>query len=508
MITTFTITGSNVLANSVEVIGNLEGNAAGGPYKIPLRIVYPTGGSPVLRRAVIEPWNNVFVERFTATGTTIIDIAYHVLGIPYLVEERGYTYVEHEWNKLMIDGQVAAGISPRHTANLFFGALPFPVDPTLVISAATDGYEIMADVSTFTRNPTAYNAFAGLPSPSPSDKAFSFGASQTGMLLRDFAMNSRNSSLGAGFPNGLVYEGTFAGLPGSQVRTLVNVPALGFYVYDAVPGPTPASEGAFLNMNSETDMFMFQGILARDAAPPPHYAFYEIAGVAHNSGEFGPFIRPVQNTRLAGPFFRAMLENLRSFVDLGIAFPPPQVLEGSAATRDQPLFPNNAPITGFAQVAGFTVNTYVGVPSPEDGNFLGGIRPPHLLTRLPNGSCVGAPLGTYRGTLALTLDYPDNSLPNAIQIMPSPPGTLIGTESLIMNAGFFAAWEPALINRWYRDACEYVTQVEAGANYALANRWILPADRDAYVAEAASFTTQELLDMGLRRLVPPPPPTC
>lgn len=109
--------------------------------------------------------------------------------------------------------------------------------------------------------------------------------------------------------------------------------------------------------------------------------------------------------------------------------------------------------------------------------------------------------------LCLGLSYPDNTLPNAVQLTPSPLILLEGTEPYLMLHGFFSAWDPSLIACRYKDACDYVTFVEAGANYALANRWILPADRDAYVAEAATFTTQGLRDVGLRRKVPPNPPS-
>ena len=252
---------------------------------------------------------------------------------------------------------------------------------------------------------------------------------------------------------------------------------------------------------------MLQAIGARVSPPPAHYAFYEVAGVPHISGEFGNFVKSVENSRLMGPFFRAMLENLRQNVDLAAAFPASQSMQGSAATRTTALFPGVAPITGLPFWGGSSPETFVGVPSDDDGNFLGGIRPPHVRTLLANGTCVGAPLGTYRGTLCLGLSYPDNSLPNAVQLTPTPLLFLQGTEIYLMNHGFFAAWDPALISCRYRDACEYVTLVEAGANHALANRWILPADRDAYVAEAATFTTQSLQDVGLRRRVPPNPPS-
>lgn len=504
MITSFVITGSAVLANRVEVIGNLAGNAAGGPYKVPLRIVYPTGASPVLNRALIEPWNNAFVETFGINGTTVFDFGYAMFGMVHLVEALGYTYVEHEWNKQLVDAQVAAAFSSPHSAQLFFGALAFPFDPTWRISAGTDGYEIMADVSTFTRNPLAWNPFPALPPPPPAAKCFGYGFSQTGMLQRGFAATLRNSTLGGGFPNGLVYEGILATVCGSQRRTLTNI-APGFGTYGFHDGATPATEGPFINLISESDLFFLEGIRARVTPTPAHYAFYEMAGIAHLSGDTGIFIRAIQNTIPQGAVHRAMLENLRAKVDSGTAFPPSQQMQGSAATRSTPLFGGTSIWTGLPFSGGFTVNTFIGVPSEDDGNFSGGVRLPHVRTRLPDGQCVGAPLATYRGMVDLNASLSANTLPNAIQQAVVPPGLMLGLEPYLMISGCTSPWEPALINRRYRDACEYTTFVAQAADHALAQRWILQADRDAYVTAAAALTDQDLNDYGLRRLVAPRP---
>lgn len=504
MITSFVITGSSVLAGRVEVIGNLAGTAVGGPYKVPLRIVYPTGASPVLNRAVIEPWNNVFVEEFGVMGTTVFDFVYQMIGITHLVETMGYTYVEHEWNKQLVNGQLAAAFSSPHTAALFFGALAFPFDPTWLISAGTDGYEIMADASTFARNPLAWNPFAALPAPPIAAKCFAYGFSQPGMLLRGFAADLRNSTLGLGFPNGLVYEGTLAVACGAQKRTLTNV-APGFVTYSFHDGATPLSEGPLINLITETDLFLMEGIRARVAVPPAHYAFYEMAGISHLSGEAGTFIRAIHNDTAQGPVHRAMLENLRAKVDVGTAFPPSQQLQGAAATRTAPLFGGVSIWTGLPSPAGFTVNTFVGVPSEDDGNFLGGIRLPHVRTRLADGQCVGAPLATYRGTVCLDQTLQQNTVPNAVQLATVPPGFILGMELFLMFSGFTSPWEPTLINRRYRDACEYTTFVVQAADHALAQRWILQVDRDAYATTAAAVTDQDLTDYGLRRLVPPRP---
>src|SRR5574342_150290 len=238
MITGFAVTGSQVPAGRVEFIGSLAGNATGGAYKIPLRIVYPIAPSPVLNRAVIEVWNSGYVEQFGVRGTVFLaDGGYLVLGIDHLVNTMGYTYVEHEWNKDLVDQQLATGISNFHVAQ-FFGALAFPFDPTWAIAQATDAYEIMADASTFTRNPLAFNAFAGLPPPPTTAKAFSFTCSQPAMLIRGFAGSSLNSGLGGGFPNGLVYEGMFACGAGSQARQQNNV-APGFFTMGFLDGATP-----------------------------------------------------------------------------------------------------------------------------------------------------------------------------------------------------------------------------------------------------------------------------
>jgi len=501
----FAVTASAVLANRVEVVGNLSGTAPGGPYKIPLRIVYPTGPSPILRRAVVETWNSVLAETFGLKGAVIFDLGYQLLTMPFLVEQLGYTYVGHEWNKHLVDAQVASNFSSPHTAQMFFGAQPVPFDAGWKISAGSDGYTIMADVSKFARNPLAIDPFASLPPPPACDKAFGYGFSQTGTHMRGFAALGKNSAFGAGLPNGLVYEGILAANCGAEIRELVDGGA-GYFRYGFHDGATPASEGPFINLTSETDLFLMEAVRARDAAAPAHYAFYEMAGIAHISADVGTFVQAIHNDTPQGPVHRAMIENLRAKVDAGTAFPPPQTMDGAVTARSAPLFGNTSVWTGLPFWGGFTANTFIGVPSDDDGNLQGGIRLPHLRTKLPDGESVGAPLGTYRGVISLNESVPGNTAPDAIKSSPVPLGFILGSEIYLMNSGFVSAWEPALLAERYRDAGEYTTFVAQAADYALAQRWILPADRDAYVAAAAKMTLANIVDCGTRRQVAPPAP--
>lgn len=513
MITAFVITGSQLLPGRVEVIGNLSGTAPGGNYKVPVRIVYPTGLSN--GRAIIEPWNSVGVDLF-ATGTpaavgaqAITSVCYGISQIPYLVggtpTSQGYTYVTHEWSKYCVDTQLSAGAAVPN--NQGGAALPIPFDPTWAIPQGTDAYQIMADVSTLARNPLAYNPFNLLAPPPANGKAIGFGFSQVGQLMRGFASQLLNSGLGGGFPNGLVYEGIFAGSNGAFQRIQTNI-SPGYSTNSTFYGATAASEGVFVNLSSEMDVLGMEAFRARaDDNANPHYRAFEIAGVAHTPGDLAAGQLPIlRNPILQRPVHRGMFAAILARIDAGTPLPPSAYLEGTEATRTAPVFTTSTSyITGVSFGGWTTVNTFTGVVSEDDGNFKGGIRLPHLRTTLANGQAVGAPLGTYRGSWISSLTIPAQTVANAGQIAPSVVGRNVPFLRLQFNTGIVSPWDPCLIMARYRDISEYRTFVAQAADYALEQRWITALDRDEYIAAANATTYQQIIDFGLRRLVPPTP---
>jgi hypothetical protein len=460
-ITSFAIVASQVVVGRAEVVGNLSGIAPGGAYKIPLRLVYPSGSSNGV--AISEPWNSTQIDGFGIKGGTLASIAYFLQQIPYLVggtaSSVGYTYVTHEWSKFVVDQELATSFAPPQAA-VAFGALPIAFDATWVIAAGQDAYTIMADVSTFVRDPLAFNPFSLLPAPPSNDKVIGYGYSQTGMLLRGFATQLLNSSLGVGFPNGLVYEGTMACACGSTIRVQTNV-GPGFVTWTRAPGATPSSEGAFINLSTETELFILEAHGARVNPSPSHYAWYEIAAIAHISGDIAALQLTIErNAALQRSVHRGMTAAMLAKIDSAVGFPTSVGLDGTPATRSAPIFAGasaSSYITGIPFNSGVTVNTFVGVVSDEDGNFLGGIRLPHVRTRLANGQCVGSPLGTLRGIFSPGLTIPAQTAANAVQVMPQIAGGYAPFLQSIIKTGMTSPWEPSLLATRYRAACEYAS---------------------------------------------------
>jgi hypothetical protein len=512
-ITSFVITGSQLLPGRVEVIGNLSGTAPGGNYKVPVRIVYPTGFSNA--RAIIEPWNSAGVDVF-ATGTpaavaaqALASTCYNIAQVPYLVggtpSSQGYTYVTHEWSKYVVDVQLAAAAAVPN--NQGGAALPIPFDPTWAIPQGTDAYQIMADVSALARNPIAFNPFAGLAPPPVNGKVIGYGFSQVGQLQRGFASQLLNSGLGGGFPGGLVYEAILAVSNGAFQRIQNNIPP-GYSVNNTFYGATAASEGVFVNLSSEMELLGMEAFRARaDDAANPHYRTYEMAGVAHTPGDLAGAQLPIlRNPIFQRPVHRGMFAAILANLDAAIPLPPSAYLEGTEATRTAPVFTTSTSyITGVGFGGWTTVNTFTGVVSEDDGNFEGGIRLPHLRTILPTGQAVGAPLGTYRGSWISSLTIPAQTVANAGQIAPSVVGRNVPFLRLQFNTGIVSPWDPCLIMKRYRDISEYRTFVAQAADSALGQRWITALDRDEFIAAANATTYQQLIDFGLRRLVPPTP---
>jgi hypothetical protein len=99
----------------------------------------------------------------------------------------------------------------------------------------------------------------------------------------------------------------------------------------------------------------------------------------------------------------------------------------------------------------------------EDGNALGGLRLPHMVSVLPNGNRVGAPLGVYGGVDVL-LDRPE-----------------LGYARL---GGTFEPFPREELARRYPTREVYVDLVEKAAAHLLEGRYILEEDYHAYIRTA------------------------
>jgi hypothetical protein len=140
------------------------------------------------------------------------------------------------------------------------------------------------------------------------------------------------------------------------------------------------------------------------------------------------------------------MEHLRSWT-LGTGTPPPSVTLGAPFNTYNRV--DFTPIwTGKEKI--------LDVPRSSDGNALGGIRLPHIV----------APVGVHRGV-------------ETIAGMPYS-ATTVGQ----MLSGTFVPYDAGQLAALYPTHADYVAAITSAANTALANGWILAADRDAYVAMA------------------------
>ena len=215
--------------------------------------------------------------------------------------------------------------------------------------------------------------------PEPVDHVLAFGYSQTAFVVNQFINAGSNQAV-----DGLFYDG-FA--------LSVNIRA---NFVPPPPSPFPEDQGKIIALYTETDLQFFRAALNRGSGESDFYRHYELAGVAHLPKpllplDAEPFGATRQNPANLAPAQRAVIANLVAWIRHGDAPPPSQFLAGM-------LLPDGS----F-------------VPERDaDGNALGGLRLPHMPSRLCDDErsdaddcrAAGAPLGTYTGLETTNLPAP------------------------------------------------------------------------------------------------------
>ena len=296
------------------------------------------------------------------------------------------------------------------------------------MTAGSDGYQVLRDTSALVRSPRSMPYPQGFAPPPAAKKVVAAGYSSSTNLLRDFYSHGENSRQGLAFDGAL-----FAGSSG-----LCMNPATPDIAY--VCGGVVSDGGKVLVVNTEWDV-EFAGFAERGRRGD--YRVQELAGIAHIPSSIFDWLadKPDQNPVSGSPAFRAAHTNLLRWIKGGSP-PDSRYLE----LQDVP------PVdTGGLP--------YVPVARDADGNAIGGIRLPHMKSRW-HGRPAGAPLGSYTGVDLNTLN------------------------PFFFLAGTFRPFPPARLAELYPTREVYVDRVRRAADRLLAERHILRADRDAYIAAA------------------------
>ncbi len=387
------------------------------------------------------------------------------------------------------------------------------------------GFASVRDLVSFLRHD--HTAADGTANPLAADDATSrdagvrhalaFGVSQSGRFLRHFLELGMNSD-SAGRR---VFDGVFShvagagkvfanhrfGMPGRTATQHEDrlypenwFPFGNAMVADPFSGKTGAiltgapSDPLVIETNTATEYWQKGASLVHtdpsgrsDAELPANVRVYLIAGTQHGGRPGadprpGPCVNP-RNPHSATPALRALFHALEEWVTRGVAPPPsrvPSLAAGTAvkaATLRLPRVKDFALPSGINQIAppvdwidppedgpSWFYETFVAAVD-NDGNEVAGIRLPPI----------AVPLGTYTGW----------------NVYRAQPGELCDRDgSLIPFARSRAERQaaddprPSLEER-YTSRAAYVAAVTAAAAALVAERLLLPADAEAFVAAAA-----------------------
>jgi Alpha/beta hydrolase domain len=367
---------------------------------------------------VVDWPNSVFYSRYGHQPREDMTIQFTQLTTDGYLFERGYTYASVQWNKEVTD--LFGATVPRDLENhnrLVYGS----------IERGSDAWHILRDAARFLKNPIAW---PGPDGPAPVRFVLAAGFSQTAALINEFVSQRQNHG---------AYDGFMAQMIGLLcLKRTSTPPGYGdLAACDAFPDPGRAK---MMVLATESDMEIFFGFLSRSDGRLPNYIQYELPGVSHLPTpviEVSPFGATRQNPADVRPFVRGAFRNLHRWVVSNIA-PPPAI-----------------PMQGRVDAAGNFI------PDRDaDGNALGGIRLPHMpSTRPRRGLPAGAPLGTYRGI---------------------DPGGFPANVFLILG-GTFESFSEEELNARYSSKSAIRTLVKRAADELFDNRYILGADRRAYM---------------------------
>lgn len=409
------------------------------PYNVPAKFLYPVDPADCNGTGIVDLLNNSAMILLASLANPPVPplAAARERMTDEFFGSKGYSYVSVQWERT------------RGTLNVI-GLFNTLFGTNYVIPTDADQFAIILDAATALRTPPL-----GLPgSPCAVSTVAAYGMSQSTVplnLLKQPALS------------GPMFSAAFAALYDGMIWDSITA---GF-----LPFPISKTGVKTIAVSAETDVQLFRNdLLVR--GENLEYRSYEVAGVTHvsqdehNLDEIVPTLFPFvpdppvrPDLATHSPVFRAMMEHLRLWMTDGTPPPPSVSLDGS----NYPILPLpcvGLPIPGIADI-----------PRDSDGNALGGIRLPHLLTKVDE-ECVGddcktrgSPLGTYNG-IETQYGCSAGGFPQVAIVM----GTFIRDDEILDR---------------YTNHGKYVSGVSKAADFAFEQGWILEEDVDAYTQDAA-----------------------
>ncbi|MDF2155123.1 alpha/beta hydrolase domain-containing protein [Vibrio sp. CAU 1672] len=398
-----------------------------GEFSVPFSALVPQGSCN--NTVIVDVVNSVLFEfPVTPLGHITLNLAQQFLGETFIAGrggDDGFIYVAAQWNKSVTD-VLANG----------------------QIERSTDGYHVFDQLSQALRKGLLYKY---LPSASRCkvDLLLAFGWSQTGKLLAGILTDDLN-----GKPSQPMFDGLFLGVAGGICRALRDGEFPWSYHYCTEPPQHHVPTVAF-NTQSEVELALGEGALRQ---PSGILAIYDYAGLAHIDAQFLPFAAIFsgfefrQNPVSVIPAVRASFWNLYLQVKYGVPAAESQLMDAVPVATEPVVFLDSRFDPSLKSWSGGKVYT---ADQDGDGVAEGGVRLPHIPTRVNDQVSIGAPLGTYGG---IDFNYAG------------------GGGIFFANGGTFEPYSPEQLAELYPTKEDYLFKVTSSVLYSVLQGYLLMED--------------------------------
>jgi hypothetical protein len=407
----------------ITIRGQVARGGTVGEYSVPAVLIFPQAGRG--NGVGVVDWLNSAYYHFFPADTEFATFEFTRLATGSYLFDEGYTYLTIQWNKKVTEIFGPTRPDGANRNHLVYGS----------IEHSADAWDILRDAAQLLKDPSYY---PNNDAPASVATVLSSGYSQGAAAQLEFVTQ--------GLDPDKVYDGHLVQMIGLTCwkRRDDDTVHFGFFG-DCAPLPTSGEHAPVMTIVSESDMTIYPSVVGvgksafflRNRANP-NWRQYELAGVAHLPKPIFELRQATQNTADARPVFRAAFKNLRRWVHGRNCQEPPRSLffAGDVDASDAFRFETD-----------------------PDGHFAGGLRLPHVLSRV-NGREAGAPLGFNAPLNQAGLD----------------PFTFIG--------GTFDPFSDQQLLGRYPTRHEYVQRVKRAADHLATKAYIIKKDRNALIQAA------------------------